>query len=456
MKSWFKQERTPEEPPCAPAAAGALGGQETSAMLRSGLRVSAQLGQAAQRCLDSIQIAILEVSGRAGMFDQTLSGSLDRMHNSKALAKDVQRTLVAETHGVSDSLQQGSAQASDALKATDRAVQDVLDAISRIAREINMLAINAAIEAARAGESGKGFAIVANEIRRLAADALDCAKQAANKMDLSAVQHSFQKVSADSETQLQQLSSRIGESLATMNGLLDDISSDFDQLRSANRVIAETVPEVARRTKTAQQRVAESTSLLDDLRHPLQQEKSQPQTALADVLRRRHLSMREDEDQLEAVLRRGRLRVAVDPAFVGLSFRLRPGTPLQGLDVAYASAFAEWLGVGIEFVEHTWDQCLGLPYYGRTHDEPPVDVVWNALPPIDEFKGLAYSRPYTSHPLVLARRKGDSTLAGLPDLEGKILGCGYDLGALQALEAAGVRWETNRHQPGGRSPLAIS
>lgn len=423
-------------------------------MLGCALQVSEQLEDAAQRCLHSMHIAISEVSGRAGVFDQTLSGSLERMHSSKTLANDIQRALVAETHDVSELLQRGSAQASDALKATDHAVQDVLDAISRIAREINMLAINAAIEAARAGESGRGFAVVASEIRRLAADALGCARQATETMDLSAVQHSFHKVSADSETQLAQLSGRIGESLATMNGLLDDISSDFDHLRSANRVIVETIPQLARRTQTAQQRLADSTTLIGELREPLRQDLYQRQPALADVLRRRRLSLRDDEDLLEAVLHRGLLRVAVDPSFVGLSFRLRPGAPLQGLDVAYASAFAEWLGVGIEFVEQTWDQCLGLTYHGRTFDEPAVDVIWSALPPIDDFKGLAYSQPYTRHPLVLARRNGDMTVTGIPDLEGKILGCGYDPGAMQALEAAGVRWGTNHNLPGGRIRLS--
>lgn len=407
---WFRRDRAAGQQASTPGASAERQAREADAMLRGALQVPAQLEQAAQRCLHSMHIAILEVSSRAGAFDLTLGGSLERMRGSKALADDVQRTLVAETHGVAGRLQRGSAEASQALKTTDRAVQEVLDALA-------------------------------------------CARQATEKMDLSSVQQSFHKVSTDSESQLAQLSGRIGESLATMNGLLDGISSDFDQLRSANRVIAETVPELARRAHTAQQRVTDSTAFLGELQAPLQQDLAGRPPALAEVLRRHHLPLRDDDDLLEAVLRRGQLRVAVDPSFVGLSFRLKPGAPLQGMDIAYASAFAQSLGVGIEFVEQNWDQCLGLPHHGRSFDEAPVDVVWSALPPMEDVRGLAYSRPYTRHPLVLARRRGDVGVSGLADLAGRVLGCGYDLGAMQALEAAGVRWEANRHRPGGRITL---
>ncbi|GAA6140963.1 methyl-accepting chemotaxis protein [Hydrogenophaga sp. 5NK40-0174] len=422
-------------------------------MLGNALQVTVQLELAAQRCLDSMRIAMLEVSSRAGAFDQTLGGSLERMRGSKALADKVKRTLVAETQGVSDRLQQASAEASVALRASDQAVQEVMDAISRIAREINVLAINAAIEAARAGDAGRGFAVVANEIRRLAADALGFAKEAVDKMDLKPVQESFQRVGADSETQLGQLSERIGESLTEMNDLLDGISFDFDQLRSANRVISETVPELGRRIHIAQQRLVDSSSFMEELQPFLLQPSSEGPKAVSDAMRRRHLPFGRESDLLASVLSRGYLRVAVDPSFVGLSFRLKSAEPLQGMDVAYASAFAKSLGVGIEFVEQSWDQCLGLPFHGRSFDEPPVDVIWSALPPIEDFRGLAYSKPYTRHPMILAKRRGDTSIGGLTDLKGKVLGCGYDLGAMQALEEAGVRWEANRQRPGGRITL---
>lgn len=59
-------------------------------------------------------------------------------------------------------------------------ISQIVDTISGIAGQTNLLALNAAIEAARAGESGKGFAVVAEEVRKLAEQSQNAAKQIAD------------------------------------------------------------------------------------------------------------------------------------------------------------------------------------------------------------------------------------------------------------------------------------
>ncbi len=67
----------------------------------------------------------------------------------------------------------------------------IVATISTISSQTNLLALNAAIEAARAGESGRGFAVVAEEVRKLAEQADDAAKQVSEL--IGRVQHQVKK-----------------------------------------------------------------------------------------------------------------------------------------------------------------------------------------------------------------------------------------------------------------------
>jgi methyl-accepting chemotaxis protein len=68
----------------------------------------------------------------------------------------------------------------ESLASESISISSIMNTINEIAEQTNLLSLNASIEAARAGEAGRGFAVVAEEIRRLAAESSDAAKQVDN------------------------------------------------------------------------------------------------------------------------------------------------------------------------------------------------------------------------------------------------------------------------------------
>jgi methyl-accepting chemotaxis protein len=142
-------------------------------------------------------------------------------HSIDALASDVGRAVETVQHVEQDSERIGS----------------VLDVIRGIADQTNLLALNAAIEAARAGEQGRGFAVVADEVRTLAKRTQDSTKEIQEMIE--SLQGGVRETVTVMETSQQQASEsveqagRAHQALEEITRVIDNISQMSSQIATA-------------------------------------------------------------------------------------------------------------------------------------------------------------------------------------------------------------------------------
>ncbi|QKE64840.1 methyl-accepting chemotaxis protein [Aquipseudomonas campi] len=213
---------------------------------------------------DQAVTAITEMSSTADTVAQsaTETASFTRDANDKA---EQSRVVVAEAStsvlALVDEVESATARVQEMQQDAQR-INDVLGVIGEIAGQTNLLALNAAIEAARAGEQGRGFAVVADEVRALAGRTQQSTSEI-NEMLSKLQQGVSSAVQAMEKTKAS--CQATADKTSRVNVGLDDMASSVGRIHDLSAQIATAAEEQSAVTEEINQNMVAIRHMVDDL-----------------------------------------------------------------------------------------------------------------------------------------------------------------------------------------------
>ncbi len=222
---------------------------------------STQLGETADQVAHGSQNLAERTGSQAASLEETSATMEEMSANVKANAENADRAAELATTAQSradggQGVVQAAVRAMSEIEAGSDKIAETIAVIDTIASQTNLLALNAAVEAARAGEAGRGFSVVAEEVRELARKTLDAAK------DISAIVKTSRAQVKSGVTEV----NRAGEVLAEVTEAISAASQTVAEITGASREQAQGIAEISAALAQMDSNTQDNVQLADSSR----------------------------------------------------------------------------------------------------------------------------------------------------------------------------------------------